>query len=167
MLRNLTKRKIWKFIFFKSALNSSLRAWKCKETKMAEEYSWAITQAAWRSRYSVLEFIFQRTLLHGYIRSWTWVYRIPFSERSYWVSQGVSVCLYVWYIYICVCVCVCVCVQKPSVVPSYILNCNRQTKNAPLSRQFVYWRSRCITPCEAMRFTPCCRLVQCRSLSTQ
>jgi hypothetical protein len=34
--------------FLKRALNFSLWEWKCKETKVAEEYCWAITQAAER-----------------------------------------------------------------------------------------------------------------------
>ena len=50
--------------FLKRPAYPSLREWKCEKRKVVEEYCWAITQAAGRSRYgplvfSVLEFAFQ------------------------------------------------------------------------------------------------------------
>jgi len=48
--------------------NFSLREWKRSEKKLAEEYCWAITQAAGRSRWgrsgsTVLKFVFQLSCL--------------------------------------------------------------------------------------------------------
>jgi hypothetical protein len=61
------------FIVLKRALNFSFRIEKRNETKVAEEYCWAITQAEGRSCYgrsgfSVLEFGFQMdSLVYAYV----------------------------------------------------------------------------------------------------
>jgi hypothetical protein len=78
----------------KCAPNFSLREWKRNEKKEAEEYCWAITQAAGRpyrgrSGSSVLGFGFQ-------------------------LDSIVFTYLYI-YIYIYMCVCVCVYVYVPSI----------------------------------------------------
>jgi hypothetical protein len=56
----ILKRK--KIIFWNRALNFTLREWKCSETRVAEEYCWAITQTTGLSCC--------RRLCSGVLESW-------------------------------------------------------------------------------------------------